>query len=60
MIVYIESNFVIEHSRRQAQYPGCEGILSLAENREIKLILPFFSIEGFFVFIQSLQHNQSK
>jgi hypothetical protein len=42
MIVYVESNFVLEMALEQEQFVAAEAILSLAENNKIKLIFPSF------------------
>ena len=40
MIVYVESNFVLELALLQEQYQACENILSLCETSEVCLVLP--------------------
>jgi hypothetical protein len=42
MIVYVESNFVLEMALEQEQLVAAEAILSLAENNKIKLVFPSF------------------
>ncbi len=42
MIVYVESNFVLEMALEQEQFVAAEAILSLAENNKIKLVFPSF------------------
>src|SRR6267378_5035323 len=44
MIVYVESNFILELAYLQEQYENCERILKLAEAGEIQLILPAFAV----------------
>jgi hypothetical protein len=44
MIVYIESNFILEIALRQEQYGQAEEILKLAEQKNIELVSPSFSI----------------
>ena len=44
MIVYLESNFVLELAFLQAEHEECSAILRLAETGEIRLVLPAFSI----------------
>jgi len=44
MIVYVESNFVLELAFLREEHQQCEVILSLAESRDIDLALPAFSI----------------
>ncbi|MBP3967317.1 PIN domain-containing protein [Paenibacillus lignilyticus] len=44
MIVYVESNFILELVLAQEESTSAEQILGLAEERKIKLLLPSFSI----------------
>lgn len=44
MIVYIESNFVLELALLQEEHRSCESIVSLAESRRIDLAIPAFSL----------------
>ena len=44
MIVYIESNFVLELALRQAEHRSCDSIVSLAESLTIDLVIPAFSL----------------
>ncbi len=44
MIVYIESNFVLELAFLREEYRACDEILALAETGNISLVLPAFSI----------------
>ena len=44
MIVYVESNFVLELALLQEESASCEAILQLAENGAIKLAMPAFSL----------------
>ncbi len=44
MIVYVESNFVLELAFLQEEYEGCLELLSLSESGDICLMLPAFSI----------------
>lgn len=44
MIVYVESNFVLELAYLQEEYESCLALLSLAESQDIHLVLPAFSI----------------
>lgn len=44
MIVYVESNFVLELAFMQEEHEYCEEIISLAEIGNIGLVLPAFSI----------------
>ena len=43
MIVYIESNFVLELALQQEQAQSAEAILALAESNALRLILPYAS-----------------
>ena len=44
MIVYVESNFVLELAFLQEEYESCLELLRLAESQDIHLVLPAFSI----------------
>ena len=44
MIVYVESNFVLELAFLQEEHESCTALLSLSESRDIRLVLPAFSI----------------
>ena len=44
MIVYIESNFVLELALLQEEHRSCESIVGLAESRTIDLAIPAFSL----------------
>lgn len=44
MIVYVESNFVLELAYLQEEHQSCEEILSLAEEGKIGLVLPAYSV----------------
>jgi predicted nucleic acid-binding protein len=44
MIVYVESNFVLELAFLQEEHDSCEELLSLSESGDILLVLPAFSI----------------
>lgn len=44
MIVYIESNFVLELAFLQEQHESCDAVLSLAESGELELVVPAFSL----------------
>ena len=47
MIVYVESNFVLELAFLQEEHEGCLELLSLSESGDICLVLPAFSIVGY-------------
>jgi len=42
MIVYVESNYIIELVLQQEQFKSCSAILDLAEKGKIELIIPAF------------------
>lgn len=44
MIVYVESNFVLELAFLQEEHESCEELLSLSKSGDIHLVLPTFSI----------------
>lgn len=44
MIVYVESNFLLELARQQEQAPAAEEILRLAEASQISVALPVFAV----------------
>ena len=44
MIVYVESNFVLELAFLQEEHESCSAILGLSESGKIRLVLPAFSI----------------
>lgn len=44
MIIYVESNFVLELAFRQEDYESCENILKLAESGKIALMLPAYCL----------------
>jgi hypothetical protein len=44
MIVYVESNFVLELAYLQEEHESCQAIIGLAEAGTIELVLPAFSI----------------
>ncbi len=53
MLVYIESNFVLELAFRQEQAESCRAILSLCADRRARLIMPAFSVaEPFETFVR--------
>lgn len=52
MIVYVESNFILELAYLQEHYVNCERILELAAAEKIKLILPAFAVgEPYFAWV---------
>ena len=44
MIVYVETNFVLEMAYEQEESGSCDSILALAESGAIELAMPAFSI----------------
>jgi predicted nucleic acid-binding protein len=44
MIVYVESNFVLELAYLQEEHESCEEALRLAQEEKIKLVLPAYSV----------------
>lgn len=44
MIVYVESNFVLELAFLQEEFEACSAIVELSEANKIKLIVPAFSL----------------
>ena len=44
MIVYVESNFVLELAFLREEHESCEELLNLSESGDIHLVLPAFSI----------------
>lgn len=44
MIVYVESNFVLELAFLQEEYESCQNVLSLAESGDVNLVIPAFSV----------------
>lgn len=44
MIVYLESNFLLELAYLQETNASCEHLLQLAEARQIKVVVPAFCI----------------
>ena len=58
MIVYVESNFVLELAFLQEEYESCHDVLSLAESGEIDLVIPAFSIgEPYEVLIRRIKRR---
>ncbi|MGH2410991.1 MAG: hypothetical protein ACRDGS_11570, partial [Chloroflexota bacterium] len=44
MIVYVESNFILELAYAQEEYDACDGILALSEQRKLALAVPAFCL----------------
>lgn len=46
MIVYVETNFILELAFQQEQHQAVNSILELAERGKIELVYPGFSIRN--------------
>lgn len=58
MIVYVETNFVLEIAREQEQVVSANKILALAEEGKIELAFPAFTLsEPFSTIIRQRTHN---
>lgn len=44
MIVYVETNFVLELAYMQEEHERCDEVLALAEQQKIELLIPAFSV----------------
>ena len=44
MNIYVETNFVLELTFEQKQSKSCEKIIQLSESKQVKLILPAYSL----------------
>jgi predicted nucleic acid-binding protein len=60
MIVYVESNFILELVRGQKQSRAAETILQLAENRKIELVFPSFALGETFANVVNRERNQER
>ncbi len=60
MIVYVESNFLLEMAYLQEQHASCEELLSLAEFGKITLILPAFAVVEARLSLQERTHRRRK
>ena len=59
MIVYVESNFVLELAYLQEEYESCSALLGLAESQDIHLVLPAFSIgEPYEAWVRRSKHRR--
>lgn len=59
MIVYVESNFVLELAFLQEEHESCEKFLRLSESKDIHLVLPAFSIgEPYETWVRRLKQRQ--
>lgn len=60
MIVYIESNFILEIVLKQTHAATAEAILKLAENGKIELAFPSFSLSEPFATVTRRQRDQDR
>ena len=60
MIIYVESNFVLEVAFAQEESQACEQILDLAEAGRVDLILPAFSISEPYDALRRREARRSK
>ena len=60
MIVYIESNFVLELTFEQEQAASATAILALAESKEIKLVFPSFVLSEPFEAVARERRERNK
>ena len=60
MIVYLESNFVLEIALSQEQVSATEVILEYAERNEIALAIPWFSLAEPFSTVTQRSRNRKK
>jgi hypothetical protein len=58
MIVYVETNFVLELAYLQEEHPQCEAILDLASRGAITLLMPAFC--GIEARMSQTQWNRSR
>ncbi len=60
MIVYVESNFVLELAFLQEEHESCDELITLAESHSIKLVVPAFSIvEPYDVLVRRSRQRQN-
>lgn len=60
MIIYVESNFVLEVAFAQEESHACEEILDLAEAGRVDLVLPAFSISEPYDTLKRREARRSK
>jgi hypothetical protein len=60
MTVYVESNFVLEHSLQQEECDSCAEIISLAAKGRIELVVPAFSLAEPHVAISGKEKARTK
>jgi len=60
MIVYAESNFILELAFLQEEHESCVTLLELAKSKEIVLVLPAFCIgESYEAWVRRLKRRQA-
>lgn len=59
MIVYVESNFILEIAREQEQASFAKKILELAEDEKIELAFPSFSLSETFSTVKRQQEERN-
>lgn len=58
MIVYVESNFILELAFLREEHISCESILALSDKNEINLVLPAFSVgESYEAWVRRYKHR---
>jgi hypothetical protein len=60
MTVYVESNFVLEHSLQQEECDICNGLMDLASKGRITLAVPAFSLAEPHVAIMGKEKTRSR
>ena len=60
MIVYIESNFILEIVLQQKEALAAEDILKLAESNKIELVFPSFALSEPFSTIMHIQSERRR
>ncbi len=59
MIVYVESNFILEVALEQEQFASAEAILKLVEENKIKLAFPSFALSEPFATVMRRDKERS-
>lgn len=60
MIVYVESNFILEIALNQKQKVSAEAVLQLAEDAKIELVYPSFALSEPFATITRRRRDQER
>ena len=60
MTVYVESNFVLEHSLQQEECDRCAGLIDFASKSHISLVVPAFSLAEPYVAISSKEKARTR